>query len=1279
MTIEEVLIDAIVNNNTCKLIGKSLIYRLPNRPFSIKIDRVEILPGGVVRGVKLHSSEGFFVNLRVNMQSSEITSLSFDRLVQTELENFINAGRFQIPFQIETKIPIPGIENPFKTGIEYQIKTEKGKEGVYGFRKDYVNYIFTSKKSSKDSVTFHVVDSGNEITLERKVRGEKKSIIRQDISWETYQTLFLVLTRELETYSSVESGENNLDSRLVSLSKKPLATEGMVKKALKEKDICRMELLNELIENYNNRDGNIVKAFDFINKNPSNFLPEELFNEIFGKKSLFHRLCGNQYVKAHYKKEEGDLMTLSLKNKFALDILHEAQVCIFTHVKPKDQQGNQDLIRQLCEATRLTKPMQNAFAIPFIGPTGSGKSTAVSYMMGIPMAQFEDDFGEKRIKHKESADGGIPKIGFALGLSETIHASSFELLPPPPFKKDPKNIFAVAPRHDPKFKNGLTKNNLRLADFPGFFDTRGTHYEIITNFSIDRAMEAFEGVPALVQVIPYENITADRAGVLYSTLKDLETKFPSLLTNKELQKRFHFVVTKFNEIGLEQIQARLEQLVNEYRSDGLSGEKYFSFLLHQLLTKNVHLLNPLSATARLQILDSIIEKFNPQHIDPIKTDYQGGFKEAKMQLRIGDVLHGAIICWNNLLKGFLEQKENLSQLANTLEEITEKLQKYLKNENEKADNLELLENKRGKPFDPEDPVIKQMFSKIENDSKKTREKYRTDIDTLGSEIKSLDSEVTRNLNAIDTITSEITELATGSIEDPLYNRVVTQGFEQKFSGTWASHVDVEAKIRRQLDNGADALSDHEGEVEGQPHTSVAGRDSWNCSKSVVLHKQYELVPNDLNETEKLRKLNELAGGVGFRSVILEDGSGWRIDVDSSGDLKFIDIKVHDSGKKFMYGYTEKCNTSPPYPKLIIKAVLPKTVYNGKLIQEKRTQLENLTNRNVELRQKIATKNGVKEEYENQLKKLENEFKDNVRVGLEKAISEAKAQLEVSKELIATTKRELEAVKIEQKQAQWKQRKYAVSISYNKEIMEGTYTCSQSFRPVENDKLGGMVQQKSVEVLGKCQEFVRLYRSHIDEVKSDAQEILRQSQVFDFEEEAKEAEAKSSFTLESMRSEPTFLKTIPLAINGTQQIVNELRTVGDGDCLIHALYGIDNGSGQIACRDAAERRKKISELIYNYDKRSETGTLRLSSFVQSGVEVSNQNLVNLATTMARTDGSVNSYLGLEHVQLIARLMGLNILVYNNATQETVELFYNKDSQEIRHIISYNGNNHWNQCV
>ena len=42
---------------------------------------------------------------------------------------------------------------------------------------------------------------------------------------------------------------------------------------------------------------------------------------------------------------------------------------------------------------------------------------------------------------------------------------------------------------------------------------------------------------------------------------------------------------------------------------------------------------------------------------------------SHMQLRIGDILHGAIICWNNLLRGFLEQKESLASIEKSLKEI----------------------------------------------------------------------------------------------------------------------------------------------------------------------------------------------------------------------------------------------------------------------------------------------------------------------------------------------------------------------------------------------------------------------------------------------------------------------------------------------------------------------------------------------------------------------------------------------------------------------------------
>ena len=181
--------------------------------------------------------------------------------------------------------------------------------------------------------------------------------------------------------------------------------------------------------------------------------------------------------------------------------------------------------------------------------------------------------------------------------------------------------------------------------------------------------------------------------------------------------------------------------------------------------------------------------------------------------------------------------------------------------------------------------------------------------------------------------------------------------------------------------------------------------------------------------------------------------------------------------------------------------------------------------------------------------------------------------------------------------------------------------------------------------------------------------------------------KPNLVEESKRSESTVLKTIQLAINGTQQSVNQLRTVGDGDCLLHALYGGENLRGQIQVPDAADMKKRLCNDILDHDEQIRPGVQAviarggpehpiLRSYGEHNqIEEQPQNIVNLATSLGRP----GEYLGLEHVELIARLKNLNILVYNERTEERVELFYKEGSTEIDHIISYNGINHWSKLI
>ena len=79
----------------------------------------------------------------------------------------------------------------------------------------------------------------------------------------------------------------------------------------------------------------------------------------------------------------------------------------------------------------------------------------------------------------------MPKIGHSLGISETLYAKGY-----PVEGNQQKNNSFKKIRTGPKYSNEINKDNFVIVDFPGFEDTRGTNFEIITSFSIDRTLEA---------------------------------------------------------------------------------------------------------------------------------------------------------------------------------------------------------------------------------------------------------------------------------------------------------------------------------------------------------------------------------------------------------------------------------------------------------------------------------------------------------------------------------------------------------------------------------------------------------------------------------------------------------------------------------------------------------------------------------------------------------------------------------------------------------------------
>lgn len=118
------------------------------------------------------------------------------------------------------------------------------------------------------------------------------------------------------------------------------------------------------------------------------------------------------------------------------------------------------------------------------------------------------------------------KIGHSNVISETVFSRGFAL---------PEEQISNSEQY---------LQNVVLCDNPGFNDTRGTSYEICTNLSMDRAISVCRSIKAIVLVVPFETIFADRGARLTTLISELLEKYPMLLKDRQIFERFFLLITK---------------------------------------------------------------------------------------------------------------------------------------------------------------------------------------------------------------------------------------------------------------------------------------------------------------------------------------------------------------------------------------------------------------------------------------------------------------------------------------------------------------------------------------------------------------------------------------------------------------------------------------------------------------------------------------------------------------------------------------------------------------
>ncbi|MBA3238433.1 MAG: hypothetical protein H0T62_08840, partial [Parachlamydiaceae bacterium] len=777
--------------------------------------------------------------------------------------------------------------------------------------------------------------------------GEKtKSVSGQ---WSDFSKLFL--TEICETSDRLFN-KNFRDNRVYLTQTEPINSK-KIQEQLKKEAKIKQELIKSL------KESNFDDLFQcLVNRNDVSIHLKKIIGENETIKKQLLILCNLKDINSQKDKEQLLLSFIHKVNFLQLRQNNEGAEAFVMN-------DYLHLIDMLGHALKTSETLKGKRGILFIGSTGSGKSTSVSYFIGVPLKTMDNRFGETYVLEAESAaQGPGPKIGHALGVSETHLTTPCELLntlastKPSRRQQKPNEI---------RFPPGTEVKNFRLIDTPGFRDTRGTNYEIATNFSIDHSVHSIDEIDAIVQVIDYSVFLPHRSNLFLKELEELCKRFPEVLKNSDLRKKIFFIITKQGDRALDHLQERVSELLKEEK-EKLEEQKYLNysnetdkcellqFFLQQLIDGNVELLSPCTANQRIDFLNKVL-RASEKSEDSLKSKYQMSLSQPSLILKFSQTVHGAICQWDVAFKAFLKLAKDIKSKEKDIlsidHELTRKTE-LITDRNQKITELEKLiptcKNILNQSLQNVDSLDGSQQEKIQQAQKKRTLQIRLTIDQLNQEIDVLNSliekkqieiqeasELESNYEAaISNINIELYEYSSGVAHQILENLIYDDSSIVTGDLWPLSSEQLSEKSRRAVERGDGYVSGHE-DASNYIRTTRHIEERFSLIANIAVSKDYQLVPSVANDREQLRKLNLIRDGSGSVTFAYDSYS---ISIEKN-KVEFIDVMPHNDGKKIAYGYKMNFDGRKPYPKLVITNTIPKQELHKTQIAACRDQISTL--------------------------------------------------------------------------------------------------------------------------------------------------------------------------------------------------------------------------------------------------------------------------------------------------------------------------------------------------
>jgi hypothetical protein len=822
---------------------------------------------------------------------------------------------------------------------------------------------------------------------------------------------------------------------------------------------------------------------------------------------------------------------------------------IYAILVDKDQSGIVSKTMELLKKSDChLENIKGKKAVFFMGPTGSGKSSAICYFLGAKMDTFVNRAGDKvyQITNKE-LQKNFPIIGQSLTNSETIYAQGYSL--PSKFNKNNPDILFV--------------------DCPGFEDNRGEDYELCANMSIDQAVLQSESIKAVVVVIPIQAFLLDRANFLLNLVAKIQERFPHTFDSDHPENNagIYFLITKSIQAQPETVDKlstgeRINQLVEETKvnlkalrtsqQEGKNNDvelltvqrKYNIWKAIQQMQSNeqIDILEIGNIQARQQLLEKY-SNFNAgkansnEKISEIdKKAYDPAMQGKEMQMKFGNYIEMSTHTWTHRIfdeylqflpasidmsRGKIEfHEKDLIDLEKKREARANEITHLKKNQEDLTELIQELEKA------PNDPLVqlskeqlidlKQRIAKTTNENLDKviaeKKKLKEEVDVINLKKKKLEDEIIDLTKSIDekikpqdNLKLEINKLANGETSEILAD--ISYKPNQILSLEYPTDKSREERFKNFLSS---SYKSEEIIKECYANTSTFEGKIW---EDIEIERKYTLIPTD----PELREKFETWGNV----TAVFDGGKYKgkyiAKIDGKQFEPALGYKASTDGKKIIYSMNTIFYGDGVLPSAKITHSIPNYVLNeatiinylsqiniierdisdlrvrrdgAKHVTGKEKEKENLNNEFSDLNKKISAKDD----------EIDRLNKGMAKQKLEEMVQEQKNELEKKKQelekLITSTEIE-DKIKAVQKEKEWEE-KTLKSIKTTKRNLAMVI-----YNQLETAKLlrqfsALATSQNATETFGKdqrnamlvaCQDFIKTYDDNIGKLEIEYKKDL----------------------------------------------------------------------------------------------------------------------------------------------------------------------------------------------